>query len=155
MNDKDRIRDFMIFRDFTPEDLESILQFASEIDYEAGDVILEKSISESRYDLFVVLKGFVKVEIDLIQSETPKKLSKKLAILKHGAVLGEIGMLRGIGRSARVLAYSDVTVLKIDQNKLIGHLEANHRLGYIFMRNLATILADRLLDINFRWRDAL
>ena len=97
MNDKERIRDFKIFRDFTLEDLESILQFARQIDYEAGDVILGDSVSESRYDLFIVTKGLVKVEIDLIQSETPQKSSKRLAVLKHGAVLGEIGLLRGVG----------------------------------------------------------
>ena len=155
MNDKERMRGFKIFRDFTPEDLESILQIACQCDYGAGDVILEDSVSESSYDLFIVLKGLVKVEIDLIQSEPPQKSSKKLAVLKHGAVLGEIGLLRGVGRSARVLAYSDVTVLRLDQKKLIGHLEANPHLGYIFMRNLAFILAERLLEINFMWRDTI
>ena len=137
------------------KDLENILQFARQLDYKVGDIILEETDSKSESDLFVVLKGMIKVELDAAQLYAPQKSSKRLAVLKHGEVFGEIGLLRGINRSARVVAYSDVTVLRIDQRNLFGHLEANPHLGYIFMRNLAVILSERLIDVNFMWRDAI
>ena len=155
MNDKVRISGFQIFNDLNPEDLESVLQFARQLDYKAGDIILEGTGSKSESDLFVVLKGMVKVELDAKQLEVPQKTSKRLAVLKDGAVFGEIGLLRGTDGSARVVAYSDVTVLRIGQRKLFGLLEANPHLGYMFMRNLATILSERLIDVNFMWRDTI
>ena len=155
MLDKERIRGFKIFNNLDPEGLESILQLALKLDYKAGDIILEEAGSRAESDLYLVLDGLVKVELDTRQLLVDEKISKRLAVLKDGAIFGEIGLLRGTDRSARVVAYSDVTVLKIDQRKLYHLLEANHHLGYMFMRNLAVILSERLVDVNFMWRDVI
>lgn len=155
MNNMERISGFQIFYDLNPQDLGGILQVARQLDYKVGDTILEETDSESESDLFVVLNGMVKVELDAIQLDEPRKSKKRLAVLKGGEVFGEIGLLRGKNRSARVVAYSDVTVLRIDQGELFGLLETNRHLGYIFMRNLAVILSERLIDVNFMWRDAI
>ena len=154
MNDKERIRGFQIFNDLNLEDLESVLQFSRQRAYKAGDIILEEADTTSETDLFLVIRGMVKVEL-AIQLDESQKSRKRLAVLKDGEVFGEVGLLRGKGRSARVAAYSDVTVLRIDQRKLFGHFEANPHLGYIIMRNLAIILSERLMDANFMWRDAI
>ncbi len=155
MIDKERIGSFQIFNDLNPEELESILQFSLQLTYEAGEIILEEAGCKSESDLFLVLKGMVKVELGTMRLAVAQKSSKRLAVLKDGAVFGEIGLLRGTASSARVVAYSDVTVLRIDQWKLHSHLEANHHLGYIIMRNLAVILSERLVDVNFMWRDEI
>lgn len=154
MIDKEAVKNFQIFDELADDELNGVLRFAKDIDYKAGEVILEEACIKADSDLFVVLKGMVKVELEAPRSKMaggPK--SKRLAVLKDGAVFGEIGLLRGKGRSARVVAYSDVSVLRIDQWKLYGLLESNQHIGYILMRNLAIILSNRLVDINFMWRD--
>lgn len=153
MIDKERIRNFKIFSTLDPEELESILQIARQIEYKSGDIILEEDDAQSKSDFFLILKGMVKVELDTIQLTITQGSSKRLAVLKDGEIFGEVGLLRGTGRSARVVAYSDVTALQIDRSKLYSLLEANSRLGYNFMKNLAVILSERLVDVNFMWRD--
>lgn len=154
MIDKERINKFQIFDELADDELDGILRFATEVEFKAGATILETACVKADSDLFVVLQGMVKVELEAPQSKMaggPK--SKRLAVLKDGAVFGEIGLLRGKGRSARVVAYLDVSVLRIDQWKLYGLLESNQHMGYILMRNLAIILSNRLVDVNFMWRD--
>jgi CRP-like cAMP-binding protein len=75
--------------------------------------------------------------------------------LKSGDVFGEIGLLRSKRRSAQVSAYSDMLARKINQKKLFELFEYNSRLGYLLMRNLATILSDRIMDMNFMWRNEI
>ena len=78
---------------------------------------------------------------------------KRLAVLKNSDVFGEMGLLRKRRRSAQVSAYSDLTVLKVNQKKLFQLFVYNPRLGYIIMKNLAAILSDRIMEMNFMWRD--
>jgi CRP-like cAMP-binding protein len=64
-----------------------------------------------------------------------------------------MGLLRKRRRSAQVSAYSDLTVLKVNQKKLFQLFVYNPRLGYMIMKNLAAILSDRIMEMNFMWRD--
>jgi CRP-like cAMP-binding protein len=64
-----------------------------------------------------------------------------------------MGLLRSRRRSAQVSAYIDLTARKVDQKKLFQLFVYNPRLGYLIMRNLAAILSDRIMEMNFMWRD--
>ena len=86
---------------------------------------------------------------------TGEKVSKRLAVLKDGEVFGEMGLLESKRRSARVTAYSDLTALKVNQQKLFEVFTATPNIGYRFMRNLAAILSDRIMDMNFMWRNEI
>ena len=101
----------------------------------------------------MILKGNVKVELQAKQIQSEDKITKRLAVLKYSDVFGEMGLLRSSRRSAQVSAYSDLTVRKIKQKELFQLFVYNPRLGYLIMRNLAAILADRIMDMNFMWRD--
>jgi len=63
--------------------------------------------------------------------------------------------LRSKRRSAQVSAYSDLIVRKISQKKLFQLFVYNPRLGFLIMRNLAAIMSDRIMDMNFMWRDEI
>ena len=56
-------------------------------------------------------------------------------------------------RSARVKAYTQLDVLKVNREMLFDHLDRNPQLGYRVLRNLASILSDRLIDLNFMLRN--
>ena len=150
---KEDILLFRIFEGTTLEELEAIINISQEKSYHAGKVILEESSFGADSDFFVILQGNVKVELQSSQVRTDSIVSKRLAVLKNGDVFGEMGLLRSRRRSAQVSAYSDLTVLKVNQQKLFDLFVYNPRLGYLIMRNLAAILSDRIMEMNFMWRD--
>lgn len=150
---KEDILRFKIFEGITLEELEAVYEISQEVSYKAGDVILEESSYGSDSDFFVILQGNVKVELQASQVESATKVSKRLAVLKSGDVFGEMGLLRSKRRSAQVTAYSELTVRKVNQKKLFQLFVHNPRLGYLMMRNLAAIMSDRIMEMNFMWRD--
>jgi len=152
---KEDVLQFKIFEGLTPEELEAVFDISQEITYKSGDVILEESSYGTDADFYVILNGNVKVELQASQMQTDKKINKRLAVLKHGDVFGEMGLLRSRRRSAQVSAYSDLAVLKVNREKLFQLFVYNPRVGYLIMRNLAAILSDRIMDMNFMWRDEI
>jgi CRP-like cAMP-binding protein len=150
---KEDILQFKIFEGLTLEELEAIYNISEEVTYVAGEIILEESSYGADSDFFVILQGNVKVELLASQLQTDIKINKRLAVLKFGDVFGEMGVLRSRRRSAQVSAYSDITALKVNQQKLFELFVYNPRLGYLIMRNLAAILSDRIMEMNFMWRD--
>lgn len=153
MISRDEILQFKIFESVTNEELDAILEISEEVSFNAGDVILEESSYGADSDFYIILQGNVKVELQASQIESDAKVSKRLAVLKCSDVFGEMSLLRSRRRSAGVLAYSDLTVLKVNQKKLFQLFVYNPRLGYLIMRNLAAILSDRIMEMNFMWRD--
>jgi CRP-like cAMP-binding protein len=155
MLSKEDILQFKIFEGLTLEELEAVFDVSREISYKSGDVILEESSYGADADFFVIMNGNVKVELQASQKQSDSKISKRLAVLKSGDVFGEMGLLRSRRRSAKVSAYSDLDVLKVSQKKLFQLFVNNPRLGYLVMRNLSAILADRIIEMNFMWRDEI
>jgi CRP-like cAMP-binding protein len=150
---KSDMLEFKIFDGITHEELDAILDISEEISFNSGDIILEESSFGADSDFFVILEGNVKVELQASQVQSDDKISKRLAVLKCSNVFGEMGLLRSRRRSAQVSAYSNLNVLKIDQKKLFQLFVYNPRLGYLIMRNLAAIISDRIMEMNFMWRD--
>lgn len=155
MLSKEDMLQFKIFEGLTLEELEAVFDVSREMSYKSGDVILEESSYGSDADFFVITNGNVKVELQASQKQSDRKISKRLAVLKSGDVFGEMGLLRSRRRSAKVSAYSDLDVLKVNQKKLFQLFVNNPRLGYLVMRNLSAILSDRIMDMNFMWRDEI
>ena len=153
MMPKEEILKFKIFEGLSLEELDSIIDISEEVSYESGDIILEESTYGSDSDFYVILDGNVKVELQASQVLSDDKLSKRLAVLKSSDIFGEIGLLRNRRRTAQVSAYSDLTVLKVNQEKFFQLFVYNPRLGYMIMKNLAAILSDRIMEMNFMWRD--
>jgi CRP-like cAMP-binding protein len=150
---KDDILQFRIFEGITLEELDAVISISEETSYTAGEIILEESSFGADSDFFVILQGNVKVELQASQVENDSKTNKRLAVLKYGDVFGEMSLLRSRRRSAQVSAYSDIAALKVNQQKLFDLFVYNPRLGYLVMRNLAAILSDRIMEMNFMWRD--
>jgi len=150
---KEKILEFKIFEGISPEELDAILDISEEKFYQAGDVILEESNFGADSDFYIILQGNVKVELQASRIDSDDILNKRLAVLKSSDIFGEIGLLKSHRRTAKVSAYSDLNVLKINQKKLFQLFIYNPRLGYIIMKNLAGILSDRIMEMNFMWRD--
>ncbi len=151
----EQIMQYKIFEGLSPNELEKFMAVSQEVSFNSGEVILEESSFGADSDFFIILQGNVKVEIQASRSFTGEKANKRLAVLKDGEVFGEMGLLGSKRRSARVSAYSDLVVLKVNQQKLFEILTDTPNIGYLFMRNLAAILSDRIMDMNFMWRNEI
>ena len=148
---KEELLKFKIFEDLSLEELDTVLEISDEVSFKPGEIILEESSYGADSD--IILQGNVKVELQASQINSDDKLNKRLTVLKGSDVFGEMGLLRKRRRSAQVTAYSELTVLKVNQKKLFQLFVNNPRLGYIMMKNLAAILSDRIMEMNFMWRD--
>lgn len=154
MIDPKQVADFLIFHDIGAKDRGAILAGAQEVAYDAGAVILEEDEHGPDSDLFIIIDGRVEVLIASKQAARSGIGShKQVAILDAGEVFGDIGLLNGHRRSAQIKAYSNVKVIKVNRERLFDRLEKRPQLGYRFMRNLASVLSDRLVDLNFLWRN--
>ena len=153
MISKEELLKFKIFEELSLEELDAVLKISDEISFKPGEIILEESSYGADSDFYIILQGNVKVELQASQINSDDKLKKRLTVLKGSDVFGEMGLLRKRRRSAQVTAYSELTVLKVNQKKLFQLFVYNPRLGYIVMKNLAAILSDRIMEMNFMWRD--
>ena len=155
MIDRSKVVDFLIFKDVDVDDLDRLLDDAQELRYDAGAVVMEEDEAGPDSDLFIILDGRAEVLIRSKDAHSQSGVDKRVAILGQGEVFGEIGMLEGRRRSAQIKAYSNLTVLKLSRGELFDQLAQNSKLGYLVMRNLASMLSDRLIDLNFMWRDKI
>lgn len=144
----ERITGYALFRGLSLEDVQMIAECGAVQTCEAGQVVFEESSKST--DLFLLIDGRVSVEIEAPTSGGTEQL--QLAVLREGEVFGEIAFLEGKRRSARICALDDVSVLRFDGTRLYTLFDGNSALGYRVMRNLAAVLAQRVVDVNFKWR---
>ncbi|MFQ5671728.1 MAG: cyclic nucleotide-binding domain-containing protein [Nitrospinales bacterium] len=106
------------------------------IDFNKNDCLIREGAMDNA--LYILLKGTAYITKDI----TP---SLKIAILKPGALFGEISFLAKSPRSTNVIAATDVTVLKLNRvilARLGSQLEIKVR------NKLMKILISRLDNIN-------
>jgi CRP-like cAMP-binding protein len=150
--DRDKLLACRIFDDLKIEELGAVLACGKELRFRDNEVILHESSVVEGSDLFIIAEGMVKVQVGSERKDGT--ISNRLAILRKGDVFGEMGFLKGRRRSAQVVAYGDeLQVIRISAEKLYDLFEKNNHIGYLIMQNLASILSDRLVDVNFMLRD--
>lgn len=152
----DDVKEFTIFENLSLNEVSDIVVLGKELTFTTDITIIEEAEQDSTPDIYIILKGRVQVQIDpRYKVQVLKADQRQLAILNKGDIFGERGMLKGTYRSASVTAYGDVTVLKINCEKLLSLLTEKPGLGFVFMKNLATILSDRIVDLIYMWRNDL
>lgn len=150
MPEREEVAKLNIFDGLSSEELDSILVRSQEKTFKGGEVIFQESSIGS--DLFVVLEGIVSVEIETTHFHYGRE-QKKLAILTPGDVFGEVAFLENNHRHACVTTLAETRVLQVDGTKLYDLFNKDNHLGYLMMRNLAIVLAQRLIDTTLKWRD--
>lgn len=144
MIDKAIISKYDFFSGLNPEELDKVLSLYHEAAYTPNEMIIERADTAS--NVYLILKGNVVVEVDTLH-----KGKKELAILEEGDIFGEISFLENKGRSACVTAREEVNTIAMDIQKLNELFEEDNHLGYVMVRNLASTLSERLLDISSKF----
>lgn len=142
---------FNIFEGLNDTEKNSILSLGQEVMYNKGESILIESVRTS--EIYIIMEGRVSIDIGSVCFDNGIKAKIQLAVLRPGAIFGEMAFLENQRRTADVTAIDKVNVIKIERNNLLELFNKNNYIGYIFMRNLSFILSQRLEDTNFMLRD--
>ncbi len=137
-------------KEMTPAESEALSGIAEERSYSKGRVILVED-SKSR-DLFIICHGRVSIRLSL-----PTESGKEEVIytMRDGQIFGELSLVDGSPRSATVKAEEDVVTCAYEYDKLMKLLDENPRIGFLLMRNIASIISQRVRNTNMLWRNSL
>ena len=122
-----------LFQAMQPEELDAILEFATERRVRRGQVVMQKGDTGS--SMMAVLSG--RVRISAVNAEG-KEIT--LNVINPGQVFGEIALLDGQPRSADATATEDTALLVIERRHFMPFLASNQNLT---VRMLA-VLCERL-----------
>ena len=139
-----------LVRDMTPGEAETLAAIAEERSYPRGSVILAED-SRTR-DLFVICAGRVSIRLSL---PTESGREEVIYTMHDGQIFGELALVDGSPRSATVRAEEDVIACAYDYDQLTTLLDQQPRIGYLLMRNIASIISARVRNTNMLWRNSL
>ncbi|HTR80844.1 MAG TPA: cyclic nucleotide-binding domain-containing protein [Bacteroidota bacterium] len=137
-----------LFTDLADDKLELIRKIISERTVDAGTVIIKEG-SKGR-NMFILLDGEVEVSKTLLLKVAGHGMDQrdKSLIRFTGddyAFFGEMALFDGNAeRSASVIATSKCAIAEIAQEDFFKLTESDHEIGYHVLKNLVTIISNRL-----------
>lgn len=135
----------------TDEELKAIVSVCREREFASGEDIFSEASRGT--ELYIVCRGRVSLEVSL--PNHPSQRSERLATATAGMVFGELSLVDGSPRSAGARALDDTTVIEIASADIHPIMEAQPRIGFVILRNLATVLSTRLRSTNLWLRNEL
>ena len=132
-----RLQDTTLFEGIDYGVVGDFLESCAKEKFGQGEKVIE--VGAPGQDLFMFILGYAEVIID--SGGQPKTVGTH----GPGDVIGELNMLLHTGRTAQVVATTDVEVIRIPESIFREGIEGDHRLSARLNFNLARILADRLV----------
>jgi CRP/FNR family transcriptional regulator, cyclic AMP receptor protein len=108
-----------------PRELRDIAAAADIVEVDAGRVLCRAD--RRALETYVIVSGMVDVVI----------AGGAVATLRRGQIVGELGVIDGLPRSADVVAATDVTALAFSAPAFRGLIETNHTIRSAVLRQLA------------------
>ena len=136
-----------LFDGLTDQQMDRIVDMLEPVKAKKDAAVLTEQ--DEGLDLYIILRGQVRVS-KYIQNE-----EEAIAMLRPGALFGEMAILGQTVRSASVIAHTDVLLYRLDGMKFLSFLEEDRDAGFKVMRRMAIMLAKRLHDLNDRYRNML
>jgi glutaminase len=127
-----------LLQGLTSEEIAALAKIGIPRSYSTGQRII--SIGDGTSSLFFLTRGTVKIQL---------RSGARLATLTAGMVFGEMALL-DVRRSADVVAESTVNCVEVPIEQFNRFRDAHPRIGERIMRNLALLLAERLIVANNR-----
>jgi CRP-like cAMP-binding protein len=144
-----KIEHLELFRDLTAEDLQLVLQKCHKKQAQKGDVLLE--YGTEGHCVFIMLSGIAEVQFLNYDDDSYRNICQ----LRAGQIIGEMSLLDGDNRSARVLLSADSEFLEINREDLFDLMESDFRIGYHIMHNMGRVVSRRLRYTNLAIRHGL
>lgn len=136
-----------LFQGLSREELKEVMNYFQKLEISEGeDIIKEDDIGNEMYILY---KGTVQITKNLILKTSRTKFTREDKTFitldeRSHSFFGEVGLLMNDKRSATVKALTPCVLYYIDRDNFQKMCDKNYKLGYIIMRNIAIVLAQRL-----------
>ena len=125
-----------LFEGLTPEEVREIIHVSRHMSLEAGECLFEQG--DPSEAMYVVGDGRLQV-----LAQTPVGEEVVLAELESGAVVGEMSIIGGGERSARVEVLEETTLFRLARDSFESLREQNRPAAYKLILRLARMLGDR------------
>jgi len=137
-----------LFDGLSDEDIIKIASGCMEKEYPIGSVLIEEN-EPPKEMLFIVKEGEVAVSTSNVDADETENESTMLATFGPGEAVGEISLVDKNPHSATVRAMSDSKILLLPASYFYSLVEQDKNIGYVVMRNIATVMCNRLRTSNF------
>lgn len=119
------------------KEYQTVLAMCSSTVVKKGETLFKQGDDGS--SMFILLSGEIDINVRGVGT---------VHVMKAGEILGEIGLVKSIARTAGAVTKQDCVLLELYSEILHEVVKKQPRIGYIIMRNVARILADRLDQSN-------
>jgi CRP-like cAMP-binding protein len=145
---KELLRNVAIFKDLDDDELQQIAEVCKSEDFISGEYIFREGESGNR--LYLVLEGDVR-----ISRNVPGSGEEALAVLKPGALFGEMAVFDRSERSTDAISNGGTRTLTIARPDFEMVLEFNRELAYKVLWACVRLLSGRLRSTNDSLRSFL
>jgi CRP-like cAMP-binding protein len=141
----DRLRQHPFCQGFWPDHIARLSAMASEVHFEAGELIFQEGDRSSLF--YLLVSGNVALEV--VAPGRPVRV----ATLVAGEVLGWSSLTGDTDKQFQARALEEVHVLAFDGARLRHACEKDYAFGFALMRAVLTVMAERLHSIRVQLLD--
>ena len=142
------LKNVAIFKDLDESELAAVSEVCKEEKYESGAYIFREGEAGNR--LYVIVSGEVRISRDV-----PGSGEEALAVLKPGALFGEMSVFDRSDRSTHAIANGGCSLLTITRPDFEMLLDFNRELAYKVLWACVRVLSSRLRSTNDSLRSFL
>jgi CRP/FNR family transcriptional regulator, cyclic AMP receptor protein len=142
------LRNVPLFKDLDDTELAEVAELCREERFRSGEFIFREGESGNR--LYLIVEGDVRISRDV-----PGSGEEALAILKPGALFGEMAVFDRSERSTHAISNGGTTVLTITRPDFEMLLDFNRELAYKVLWAVTRLLSTRLRNTNDSLRSFL
>jgi CRP/FNR family transcriptional regulator, cyclic AMP receptor protein len=144
----DLLRHTTIFRDLDDEELGLLAAVCTKESFVSGEYVFREGEEGNR--LYLIAEGQVRISRDV-----PGSGEEAFAVLKAGALFGEMAVFERTERSTHGIATGGATVLTITRSDFETLLDANREMAYKVLWACVRLLSSRLRSTNDSLRSVL
>ena len=142
------LKNVPLFKDLDAAELDEVADICREERFVSGEYIFREGESGNR--LYLITEGEVRISRDV-----PGSGEEALAVLKPGAVFGEMAVFDRSDRSTHAISNGGTTVLTITRADFEMLLDFNRELAYKVLWAVTRLLSARLRNTNDSLRSFL
>ena len=142
------LRNVAIFRDLDDAELAEVAEVSREEEFVSGEYIFREGEHGNR--LYLIVDGEVRISRDV-----PGSGEEALAILKPGALFGEMAVFDRTERSTHAISNGGTRVLTIARPDFEMLLDFNREMAYKVLWSVTRLLSGRLRNTNDSLRSFL
>src|ERR1043166_163995 len=144
----DLLKNVAIFKDLDETELDAVAEVCKEEKFESGAYVFREGESGNR--LYVIVTGEGRISRDV-----PGSGEEALAVLKPGALFGEMSVFDRSDRSTHAISNGGCTLLTISRPDFEMLLDFNRELAYKVLWACVRLLSARLRQTNDSLRSFL